>query len=133
MIKIKYLGESKYTSNLCEFLENEFKKQNIIEKLNYDLQNCKLENWGCWLKFNDKKIASTITLNFNESTMLKFEREKEYIFKDNINNCSIYPIYKNVFMKIFDEGFYTDKDKNPYKIKITFFIKNNLKKQYENN
>ena len=73
-IKIQYLGKSQYTDRLCEYLETEFKNQNVIEKLNYGLQNCKLENWGCWLKFNDKGIASTITLNFNESTMLKFER-----------------------------------------------------------
>jgi hypothetical protein len=133
MIKIKYLGKSKYTSNLCEFLENEFKKQNTIEKLDFGLQNCKLENWGCFLSFNGKKTASTITLNFDERTMLKFERESEYIFEDNINNNSLFPIYKNVFMKIFDRGFYTDRNKNPHEIKITFFIKNNLKQQYENN
>jgi hypothetical protein len=134
MIKIKHLGKSKYTSNLCEFLEYEFKKQNIIEKLDFGLQNCKLENWGCFLSFNGKRKASTIALNFDERTMLKFERESEYIFEDNINNNSLFPIYKNVFMKIFDRGFYTDRNKNPYEIKITFFINNNLKnKHYENN
>ena len=126
-IKIQYLGKSWYTKNLCEFLESEFKKQNVIDKLNYGLQNCKLENWGCWLRFNDKGIASTITLNLNKADMLKFERESEYIFEDSINNNSLFPVYKNVFMKIFDRGFYTDRDKNPYEIKITFFIKNNLK------
>jgi len=125
-IKIQYLGKSQYTDRLCEYLETEFKNQNVIEKLNYGLQNCKLENWGCWLKFNDKGIASTITLNFNESTMLKFERESEYIFEDSINNNSLFPIYKNVFMKVFNKGCYTDRDKKPYEVKITFFIKNNI-------
>ena len=126
-IKIQYLGQSWYTKNLCEFLESEFKKQNLVKKLNYGLQNCKLENWGCFLDFNDKRIASTITLNLSKTDMLKFERESEYIFKDSINNNSLFPVYKNVFMKIFDKGLYTDKDKNPCEIKITFFIKNNLK------
>ena len=124
-IKIQYLGESDYTKNLCEVLENEFEKQNLVEKLNYGLQNCKLENWGAWIKFNDKKIASTITLNLNKADMLKFERESEYIFKDSYNNNSLLPVYKNVYMKIFSKGFNNDRDNNPYEIKITFFINNN--------
>jgi len=127
MIKIQHLGKSWYTKNLCDFLEIEFKKQNVVEKLNYGLKNCEVENWGAWIKFNNKKTASTITLSLNEAQILKFERESEYIFKDSINNNSLFPVYKNVFMKIFDKGFYTDKDKNPYEIKIIFFIKNNLK------
>ena len=124
-IKIKYLGKSWYTKNLCEFLETEFDKQNLVEKLNYGLQNCKLQNWGCWLKFNDKKIASTVKLNLSKIDILKFERESEYIFKDEINNNSLLPIYKNVYMKIFSKSFYTDKHIEPYEIKFSFFIKNN--------
>jgi len=124
-IKIKYLGKSLYTRNLCQFLETEFKKQNLVKKLNYGLKNCKLENWGCWIKFNDKKIASTITLNLSKNDMLIFDRECEYIFKDKINKNSLFPIYKNVYIKIFSKIYYTDRNKNPYEIKFSFFTNNN--------
>ena len=63
-IKVDFLGKSEYTRDFSRFLEDEFKKQNLVEKLNYGLQNVKLENWGAWIHFNDKKHYLCKTNNY---------------------------------------------------------------------
>jgi len=122
-IEVQYLGKSEYTRDLCRFLQDEFKKQNLVEKLDYGLQNVKLKNWGAWIGFNDKKTASTIELKFSKTDSSKFERENEYIF-DDYNQNSLFPIYKNVYMHIFSNSICTDGYEDSYRVKISFFIKN---------
>jgi hypothetical protein len=120
-IKVDFLGKSEYTRDFSRFLKDEFKKQDLVKKLNYGLQNVKLENWGAWIKFNDKNTASTIELKLSETDYSRFAREYEYIF-DNSNRNSLFPIYKNVYMQIFSNSVCTDGYKDSHRVLISFFI-----------